>query len=209
MCLHDDDAAQHELYSVPTSHGSPHQLPAEPFMSWIECLSGKKLLYYYWKCCTYTNQNFPSPVSPTTAKGMWWHWPALALGRVSAGVAVPQAAQRGRAAARGVPGPPAHALYRTIGAVLHLLGPARWQAAQGRRRRQAWGWGWAWVWRRELVNVQVVVTVGAQEHTRCSQSAPAWLSLLRPAPAWAHRCCWSLSERHWQRERDRVLLLTI
>lgn len=45
MWLHNDDDAQHELYSTRTSHGSPHQLPAEPFMSWIECLSGKKLPY--------------------------------------------------------------------------------------------------------------------------------------------------------------------
>lgn len=151
------------------------------------------------KCYIYRNQNFPSAVRRTFVKEVWWHWPAVALGRVSAGVTVPQAAQRGRAAARGVPGPPAHALYRAIGAVLHLLGPAGWQAAQGRGRRRARGWRWTWgcVW-RELGNVQVVVTVGAQEHTRCSQSAPAWLSVLRPAPARAHRrCCRSLSERHW------------
>lgn len=157
-------------------------------------------------CCIYPSQNFPIPVSPMILKEMWCHWPAVAQGWVSAGVAIPQAAQRGRAAARGVPDPPAHALYRAIGAVLHLLGPAGWQAAQGRRQWRAWGWGWARgrLWRQELVNVQVVVTVGAQEHTRCSQSAPACLSLLRPAPAWAHHCCCrSLSERHWERKKNR------
>lgn len=198
MWLHNDEDAQHELYSALTSHGSPHQLPAEPFMSWIECLSGMKLLYSCLESAAFILiRTSPVLLVLGFAKKKRWHWPAVALGWVSAGVAVPQAAQRGRAAARGVPGPPAHALYRAIGAVLHLLGPAGWQAAQGRRRRQARGWRRARVWRRELVNVQVVVTVGAQEHTRSSQSASAWLSLLRPAPARAHhRCRRSLSERH-------------